>query len=411
MPIRRVTSRVALVAVVVLLAGCGTQGPQAADPAPSGSRRTGEAAAHRAWAYEYVSDAAPVGNRVLDIAAVSRREAWAIAELHDSGGSGPRMQMLRFDGSRWQRYDLASDLRDALGTGTLSSPALHAGAGNAWLFARAGNGPGTFSTPIAARFDGTRWLAVALPKGSDMTGVAVLGPSDIWALGQPRQQTAWHWDGRGWTATRLPLEARAITTQTAGGDLRVAGNVPNPQADKADEPDPDHPKPRPLRLAAARWDGRQWREERMPDVETGDGRFPGCRTQVQTLVARGADDVWAMGIEYGPYTGTRYAPPGDRPCALHWDGEGWSRSDALPAGVLDAKRVRGGNGKVGRIARPPYVTGITGKVTEVDRKQVFRLAEIAPVPGTGEAWGVGTAELGASGDANFSRAVIVRYRP
>ncbi|MER5686441.1 hypothetical protein [Streptomyces sp. NPDC002205] len=47
MPIPRVTSRVALVAVVALLAGCGTEGPHAADPAPSGSR-TDEAPAHRA---------------------------------------------------------------------------------------------------------------------------------------------------------------------------------------------------------------------------------------------------------------------------------------------------------------------------------------------------------------------------
>ncbi|MEU5061750.1 MULTISPECIES: hypothetical protein [unclassified Streptomyces] len=410
MPIPRLISRVALVAVVALLAGCGTGGQHAADPAPSGSR-TDEAPAHRAWAYEYVSDVDPVGNQVLDIAAVSQREAWAIAELYTVGGSAPSMQMLRFDGSRWQKYDLSSDLRAVLGSGTLGSTVLYAGAGSAWLFARVHHGPGTYSTPIAARFDGTHWLAVALPKGSEMAGVAVLGPSDVWALGRPKQQTAWHWDGRGWTATRLPLEPRAITTETAGGDLRVAGNVPNPEADKADESDPDHPNPRPLRLAAARWDGRQWREERMPDVDAADAEFPGCRTYVQTLVARGSDDVWAMGIEYGPYTGTRYAPPGDRPCALHWDGKRWSKSDALPAGVLDAKRVRGEDGKVNRIARPPYVAGITGKVTEVDRKQAFRLAEIAPVPGTDEAWGVGKAELGAFGDENFSRAVIVRYRP
>lgn len=82
MPIPRVTSRVGLVAVVALLAGCGTQGPHPADPAPSGSR-AGEAPVHRAWAYEYVSDVDPVGNQVLDIAAVSKHEAWAIAELHD----------------------------------------------------------------------------------------------------------------------------------------------------------------------------------------------------------------------------------------------------------------------------------------------------------------------------------------
>ncbi|MGW1951082.1 hypothetical protein ACWCRC_43480, partial [Streptomyces sp. NPDC001940] len=165
MPIPRLISRVALVAVVALLAGCGTGGQHAADPAPSGSR-TDEAPAHRAWAYEYVSDVDPVGNQVLDIAAVSQREAWAIAELYTVGGSAPSMQMLRFDGSRWQKYDLSSDLRAVLGSGTLGSTVLYAGAGSAWLFARVHHGPGTYSTPIAARFDGTHWLAVAPPPRS-----------------------------------------------------------------------------------------------------------------------------------------------------------------------------------------------------------------------------------------------------
>ncbi|UQT60324.1 hypothetical protein M4V62_37605 [Streptomyces durmitorensis] len=410
MPIPRVISRVALVSACALLAGCGTQGSRSADPETSGSR-SGGAAAQRAWAYEYVSDVDSVGSQVLDIAAVSRHEAWAMAALGDPGGSGPRTRMLRFDGSRWQRYDLDSDLRDALGGGTLSPVSLHAGVGSAWLFGRVHHGPGTSPTAVAARFDGNRWVAVEPPRASQVTGVAVLGASDVWVLGQPEQRTAWHWDGHGWTATQLPVEAHAITPETAGGDLRVAGNVPDPKADKADEADPDHPKPRPLRLGAARWDGRQWRAESMPDVETADARFRGCRTQVRTLVARGAEDVWAMGIEYGPYTGPRYAPVGDRPCALHWDGERWGTSRSLPAGVLDAKRVRGADGKVSRIARPPYVAGTTGKVTGVDRKQSFRLAEIVPVPGTDEAWGVGSAELGAFGEANFSRAVIVRHRP
>ncbi|MGW7263895.1 hypothetical protein [Streptomyces sp. NPDC054842] len=410
MPISHLAGRVALVAAFVLLAGCGTGEQRPARPAPSGSA-TGAGSAHRAWAYEYVSGVDPVGNQLLDIAAVSRREAWAIGTLHDAGVSTPGPRMLRFDGSKWKRYDLSSDLRDALGGGTIGSPTLHAGAGEAWLFARVDQGPGTVPAPLAARFDGTRWRAVTPPPEGGLIRVAVLGPADVWALANASRHKAWHWDGHGWTATRLPLDATAITADTAGGDLWVAGHVTDPEADEADAADPDHPQPRPLRLAAARWDGRQWRTERMPDVATDDPEFPGCRTPVHALDARGADDVWATGIEYGPYDGPRHTPPGDRPCALHWDGERWSKSADLPAGVLDARRVRGRNGEVSRIARPPRLTGLTGKLTEADRRQKFRLAEITQVPGTGEAWGVGTVELGASGDANFSRAVIVRYRP
>ncbi|MEU1037830.1 hypothetical protein ACFYP4_29015 [Streptomyces sp. NPDC005551] len=47
MPTPRVTSRVALLAVVALLAGCGTQGPHPAGPTPSASR-AGEAPVHGA---------------------------------------------------------------------------------------------------------------------------------------------------------------------------------------------------------------------------------------------------------------------------------------------------------------------------------------------------------------------------
>ncbi|MCQ4206452.1 hypothetical protein [Streptomyces longispororuber] len=415
MPMSRLSSSVVMLVGVALLAGCGTGGDgRPAASAPGGGPRAGAASTAQParWTYEYVSNRTAFGNEAFDIAAVSPRDAWALAVRQDARAGRPALQMLRFDGSRWQEYDVLADLRDALDGGTISaSSTLHAGGGSVWLFAQADHGPGSRSTALTARFDGDRWRVVEVPRVGRVNAVAVLGPSDVWVLGEHKERTASHWDGRSWTATRLPLEPQAITAQTAGGDPWVVGDTPNPAADLADKPDPGHPKPRPLRLAAARWDGLRWREERMPDVDKDDARYPGCRTPVHSLMARAADDVWAMGIEYGPYTGPRYTPPGDRPCALHWDGEEWSKSSELPAGILDARRVRGEDGKVTRIARPAYLAGVTGKVSEADRKQVFRLSEIAAVPGTDEAWGVGKAELGASGDANFSRAVIVRYRP
>ncbi|MET8327580.1 hypothetical protein [Streptomyces sp. NPDC005181] len=411
MLVSRATSRLVLVAVIALLAGCGAEGPRGADLRPSASR-TSATPTRGAWAYEYVSEAAPAGNKVLDIAAVSAHEAWAIAQTYAPGSFHPEMPLLRFDGTRWRTYELSADLRDALGGGSLKSVTLHAGAGGAWLFAYVSHGPGTFPTRLAARFDGSRWLPVALPEGSDeVVGgpqVAVLGPSDVW-VGEALQQTAWHWGGRGWTATRLPLKVRAITADTAGGDLWVAGDVPDPQAEEGS--DPDHPEPRRVQPTAARWDGRRWQEVRMPDVETLRKGGTGLQALVDSLTARGADDVLATGVVSGPYTGSRDAPVDRPPFALHWDGERWSKEDALPPGVLDAKWMRGADGKVRRITRPPYVAGATGKTTGIDRKQTLRLTGIVRIPGTDEFWGVGSVGLESLGDANFSRAVVVRYAP
>ena len=60
--------------------------------------------------------------------------------------------------------------------------------------------------PGAIRWDGQRWQR--MPGDFYVRDVAVLAPDDVWALGATSVDTGvvHHWDGTGWTGTRLPMD-------------------------------------------------------------------------------------------------------------------------------------------------------------------------------------------------------------
>jgi hypothetical protein len=235
-----------------------------------------------------------------------------------------------------------------------------------------------------------------------------LGPADVWSVGSGR--TAWHWNGRGWAATALPFEARLVTDPT-GTDVWAVGTDRKTGA----EPPPHEDAPDARQPATARWDGTRWRRVPIPTALTLNGGYDfSSRITSTTVVAPG--EVWATGVagtEPQPIEDGDYHPADQRPFTLYFDGTRWRvpRSDEHPpAAVLSAGKMRDEEGRAHRIGRPPYAPGVTGKVTAVDRKQKLWLDEITPVPGTDEVWAAGRIELGAHGYADFTRAVVVRYR-
>lgn len=89
------------------------------------------------------------------------------------------------------------------------------------------------STPIALHWNGKRWesthpLEVPGKTSTQLYGVAVLGPRDVWAVGSSTDSSgivtlAEHWNGKKWTIVETPNPDGASST----GLIELAGDAPD----------------------------------------------------------------------------------------------------------------------------------------------------------------------------------------
>ncbi|MEU3792378.1 hypothetical protein AB0F07_21655 [Streptomyces fructofermentans] len=395
----RTAGRTALGLALALVAGCGGASPQPVEPRPSASTG-GAGKALRSWSYTYVSEEFGNDNRITDIAVVSPKDAWAL-----SWSPSARSSLLRYDGKTWRPYELPGGIAEAIG-GQMQNLSLTAvGTGDVWLSGSAESG-----RPFAARFDATGWHAVPLPaRGPGVGNVTVLGPDSVWVLGS--DDAVWHLEGRNWTRTVLPFRAPGLVADPTGTDVWAVGTDRKTGA----EPPPHEDAPDSRQPASARWDGTRWHRVPIPtELTLSDGHDFSASVTSTTVLADGR--AWMTGMsgdEPEPIEDGDYYPADEVPFTLFFDGTRWrapSNGEHPPAAVLSATRMRDAAGRTHRIGRPPYAPGVSGKVTGADRRQKLLLDEITPVPGTDEVWAAGRIELGAQGYADFTRAVVVRYR-
>lgn len=165
--------------------------------------------------------------------------------------------------------------------------------------------------PVAGKFDGARWsispLAVPGTSGAGLSGISVIGPDDVWAVGaafssQGRlRPLALHWDGSSWRTFLPPaagqyslldgVDAVSATDVWAVGFTQETGSTPG-------DPFVEH------------WDGIAWRIAPVPSTFRSE--------ELSAVKAFASDDVWAVGSAY-PNTGVNR-----RTLAMHWDGVSWS---------------------------------------------------------------------------------------
>jgi hypothetical protein len=397
--------RAATSALVMALAvaGCGNgnaAGESAA--APSGQPA--------AWTYSHLTK--DLSSSVVNVAAVSAHDAWAVALTPVVGDiEKQQVTLLRYDGSSWRPQTLPPGMEPA----PIAEYRLEASSPrDVWLF-RSGPNTGTY----AAHFDGTRWRQTPVLGG--VSDVAVLGPADVWVVGE--STTAWHWDGFRWTS--VPLSARVVQLAGVAGDDVWASGLTTGEEDGLAYGAP----------VVLHWDGETGKREQLPAVEPPSAhKSNSMGASPMALYAPDADDVWAISLLVGDddngdavYTA---------PFAFHWNGTSWSRTSpdacrrcGIPAGdgVITADGMEGDNagssmllssvhhrathGRPRKIGSPPAAAGRSGKVTAADRKQKLRLLEITAIPGTDRVWGVDSVKMEAHGDANFSRGAIVQYDP
>ncbi|MFH8491286.1 hypothetical protein [Streptomyces longisporoflavus] len=390
--------------LVTALAATGCGGASGAPPAkPQGKTPN-------AWAYGYA--AKDLNSSGVNVAAVSADDAWAITVQPVTGQiDNQTMTLLRYDGTSFRPQKPPPGIETSKGGSyrlEASSP------DDVWLF-QSRTGTGLY----VAHWNGTRWKQVAAPDGiTGVSDVAVLGPDDTWVANGT--DTVGHWDGARWTVMSLPAPVEFLAAEP-GGDVWASGRTEDAE-DRLVYGGP----------VVLRRDGETWKRERLPAVVPPAGQSALLGVSPMALYAPAPDDVWAISRLAGEDEN------GDavylEPFALHWDGTRWSKASpedcgpcGVPAGdatltahgmhgdngdgdtVLFSARHRPAHGTPRKIGRPPYTAGHSGKVTASDRKQKLRLREITSIPGTSEVWGIGSITLEAHGDANFSRAVILRY--
>jgi hypothetical protein len=160
-------------------------------------------------------------------------------------------------------------------------------------------------------------------------GVAAASSADVLAVGgfnpgQPPTAVltnpyAEHWNGRGWSATSVPLgqvypageQAAQLNgvTEPATGNGWAVGTVSDPSSLAS-------------QTLAYHWNGTAWTRSPTPDPAG-----PANPNQLNAVAARAANDVWAAG-------GDGYNPA--RSLVLHFNGSTWSQVSVPNIGTLEA---------------------------------------------------------------------------
>ena len=197
-------------------------------------------------------------------------------------------------------------------------------------------GAGLGSTWAAAATQAVAWgTTVSAPAGArgELFGVAAASSSDVLAVGgdnpgQPptallTKPYAEHWNGSGWSATRVPLgtvyssgQAAQLNgvTEVAPGDGWAVGTVADPSSFAS-------------RTLAYHWNGTAWTR-----FSTPDPAGPAQTNELNAVAARSASDVWAVG-------GDNYEAVS---LVLHWNGSAWRQVSVPDIGSLDAVSVAPG---------------------------------------------------------------------
>jgi hypothetical protein len=172
---------------------------------------------------------------------------------------------------------------------------------------------GNTSQQLIEHWTGGSWATVPSPISDSgaLIGISATSASDIWAVGDSSSAGALilHYDGTGWTQKPAPPAANNgvllnVDARTAN-DAWAAGWT-------GGQPPTEH-------ALMLRWDGTNWTPSSLPAAVTGEG------TEILAVSADSATDAWAVAN----------LPPGDSSALLHWDGAQWTSAPVTgPAGAL-----------------------------------------------------------------------------
>lgn len=271
--------------------------------------------AKRAWKVVPSPSLGTQNNSLNGVAAISKHDIWTVG--YHAGWN----LIEHWNGTSWSIVPSPS-----LGTGThvLSSMTALA-TNNVWAVGYQN------SDTLIEHWNGIRWSVVPSPKLSAMdnrlTSIAAISANDIWAVGSGSAGTLTeHWNGSSWSVVPSPNPVHHANlwltdvTAVSSNDVWAVGDYFSPVTPYANQTLVEH------------WNGNTW------SIITSAN--PSNDSKFLSIVARSADDVWAVG-KYEDYTINVY-----RALIEHWDGTTWS---VVPSG----SRQRAGDTELNAIAQVP----------------------------------------------------------
>jgi hypothetical protein len=219
-----------------------------------------------------------VNDPLVAVAGSASNDVWALGSQVNIAES-PTPFIAHWNGTSWSIVNSPKLPKDSFLTG-VTAPASN----NAWVV---GN---TFSSPsgIIEHWDGMRWSIVSSPAFTNVVAFAIAADSstDVWAFGLSNATgapEALHFDGTTWTA--VPAATSRFGFEAGGLAVLSPTNVWAVGASATGEPLDT------LRPAAQHWDGTSWSFVPVPNPDQGT-RF---RTFLSGVAAISANDIWAVG--------------------------------------------------------------------------------------------------------------------
>jgi hypothetical protein len=222
-----------------------------------------------------VSVPGPAYGTLLDVAATSATDAWAVGSIFRYVPL-----ILHWNGTTWTRAHLPA----TIGRGAFDSVAATS-ATNAWAVLSPQHG----RRSRIVHWNGQRWGDVvgspAIDKGYGIASLSATSSTNMWALGAAG--AILHWNGHRWTCAITKDNLSAVSTSSADNAWAVGSSGYGPWA------------------VAWHWNGHNWKQVTFP--------------------AGGPDQPFLQGVAAIPQTGRAWAVGGTdaKTLMLHWDGRAW----------------------------------------------------------------------------------------
>jgi hypothetical protein len=256
------------------------------------------------WTVVSSPNSAGGANGLNGVAAVSANDVWAVGSYYSSATASTRTLIERWDGSQWS---IVPSPNVGAGNNALSDVAVVSPT-DIWAVGSYSGATG-YQT-LTLRWDGSSWSIVPSPNSNSinyLSGVSAVSANDVWAVGNhhscsscSKQSLIEHWDGSNWSIVPSPnasynnyvFDVDAVS----GSDVWAVGYYTHCEGCVGYN-------------LVLRWNGTTWALVAAPNTGPSTNSLYG-------VAAVNANDVWSVGQRYdGNYWHT---------LVLRWNGAAWN---------------------------------------------------------------------------------------